>query len=1302
MNKPIYLQRVMLFLLLLTGQQISAQSSTSWLGTYSTAWNLTSNWTNGIPDSTKDVYIGDSFYSGPFEPNITVTGSCKSITIGGDNAVTFTMTRSLRAIGNVNILSNGTLSVGGAVLSLKGNWNNNGTFTTTASSARVSLIGSSLQTIGGTAVTNFRVLYVSPGSSMTLGNNITLSGAGSVFMVYGEVNPGSTAYTISSSVATKVYNGGVLKVYQPTFAGNYVLSGLSAFYDGSVVDYAADINQTVSGAYSYSTLKISGNAIKSLNSNLPGLNSRSSSAGKIIVQSGTFDMKFYSANRGTTVAGGEFSVADGATLKISGESNFPRNFNRVSFETNSTTQYYGNYQNIAEATYGNLTISGNADKMINRDIAVQGDLTVLQGNLNADLNAVTVSVAGNFVMTGGTLVGANATYEMMGSGDQIVNILGNVDNFKVNKTGGSVVLGADINIPGTLTFDAGLIRTYDNYVVMGAIASVIGGSQNRGWVNGNLKKMITAGSSLSVRYEVGTADDYTPATVNFNSVTVAGFINAKATINDHPEINYSGINPSRSVNRYWDFTNEGVAFDRSDVTFNWNGSNYDGGASTSSFIAAQFNGTAWSLLTTTARLSQSLVARNISDLSQFALGEKIDIYTWTGDALTADWFTPKNWLGGVPDLDATVLITNDPLPRRYYPVVSGAAHAQVKDMTIQGDASLTLDDATIEIAGNASSEGVFDATNGTVEFNGSTAQTINSGLFYGNKVKNLVISNDVTLADTDTLTGVLTVANEKTFSTNDNLTLKSDANGTARIAPLPVNGAGVATATILGAVSIERFIPARKAWRLLSAPVLSSSSPTIVGSWQEGAYGSSLAPNPNPHYGVHITGGTVSNGFDQSLTNFPSVKVYDNTLNSFVGLPAAPGTIRPITDYNGYMVYIRGDRSIDLMQGVNAAITSTTLRVRGEVITGKQSKTVNAHNFTVLGNPFASPINFGTLTRSNVKNSFYIWDPKLGGSNGLGAYVVVSYNSGTGSYDVTANASGISQYIPSGEAILIESEDGATAGTIQIQESDKTSLGSDALFGRTSTTAAMRANLMTANNTEEYALIDGAMTAFHMSASNEVNRDDISKMNGSAENISFNRAGKKMAIERRKSIEAGDTSFLHLTQLKMQPYRLAIAFENINANGLVAYVKDNFTGNTTTAELKGSTYVDFQVTADPLSYAADRFYVVFATASQKSETVPVAQEKTIIGNQETAPTAVVYPNPVVTDNISYQLKGMEAGRYAVKLYNISGQLIHTTSLQYSGNGEVLTLKVNSGFTPGKYELRIDGMGKTANTSVLKQ
>ncbi len=58
--------------------------------------------------------------------------------------------------------------------------------------------------------------------------------------------------------------------------------------------------------------------------------------------------------------------------------------------------------------------------------------------------------------------------------------------------------------------------------------------------------------------------------------------------------------------------------------------------------------------------------------------------------------------------------------------------------------------------------------------NGLSSQTIPLNAFFSNKIKNLIISNDVTLAGEDSLTGVLSfgAVDSETFSTGDFLTLK--------------------------------------------------------------------------------------------------------------------------------------------------------------------------------------------------------------------------------------------------------------------------------------------------------------------------------------------------------------------------------------------------------------------------------------------------------------------------------------------------------------------------------------------------
>ena len=113
--------------------------------------------------------------------------------------------------------------------------------------------------------------------------------------------------------------------------------------------------------------------------------------------------------------------------------------------------------------------------------------------------------------------------------------------------------------------------------------------------------------------------------------------------------------------------------------------------------------------------------------------------------------------------------------------------------------------------------------------NGSIAQTIPANAFQNNALKNLIISNTnaagVTLGGALDIYGSLTYSGTgKKLTTNDMLTLKSTASNTAWVGDMTGN-------TITGKVTVERYISARKAWRLLSVPT--NTTQTIQQAWQE-------------------------------------------------------------------------------------------------------------------------------------------------------------------------------------------------------------------------------------------------------------------------------------------------------------------------------------------------------------------------------------------------------------------------------------------------------------------------------------
>lgn len=583
---------------------------------------------------------------------------------------------------------------------------------------------------------------------------------------------------------------------------------------------------------------------------------------------------------------------------------------------------------------------------------------------------------------------------------------------------------------------------------------------------------------------------------------------------------------------------------------------------------------------------------------------------WTG-AVDADWNNAGNWsCGGVPVSSSDVTV---PGGLTFYPVITGTA--TLHDITVQAGGSVVVSGGTIKIAGAITNTGLFDVTDGTVEMNGSSPQIIPANVFAGN-IAHLIISNNVVLDGPQTVTNTVSFGSgNNTFFTGGYLTLQSTASGTARVADITNAGAYTGNA-ISGAVTIERYIPGKKAWRLLSAPVSASGAPTINAAWQEGV----TAGDPSPGYGVQITGGTIANGFDQGVNNNTSIKVYDHTGDSTMRISS---THTPITDHGGYFLFVRGNRSTNLMLGANAPVSNTTLRMTGQLNTGDVAVNVYGSNATLVGNPYPSPIDFHSLTKNNVNDKLYIWDPKLAGIHGVGGYVTLVWN-GVNDYDATSAVSPVSRYIPSGEAFFVESLDGTNPGTLTFKETDKTSNGSDDMFRPVTGREKLRVDLLAVGTGGSATLSDGVLTTYGDNNSNEIDRNDAKKMYNTGENICLARDNRELSIERRRTIDGNDTSFLVLFNLKRQTYKFRINIEAMQNSGHYAVLKDKYSAalNNTMLNMEGETEISFTINSTPASYAENRFSIVFA----KYEVLPVnfigvsakQQQKDIVVEWKTA------------------------------------------------------------------------------------
>jgi hypothetical protein len=144
----------------------------------------------------------------------------------------------------------------------------------------------------------------------------------------------------------------------------------------------------------------------------------------------------------------------------------------------------------------------------------------------------------------------------------------------------------------------------------------------------------------------------------------------------------------------------------------------------------------------------------------------------------------------------------------------------------------------------------------------------------------------------------------------------------------------------------------------------------------------------------------------------------------------------------GYFAFVRGDRNPNNLN--TSFYSATTLSSTGKLQTGKQtfSASGTVGQYTLIGNPFASPIDFNNVQRTHLKKRFYAWDANL---NKFGAYVVLDDVNGTGNFTSSNPLSSQDKNIQSGQAFFVLT-DTAGAAAITFYESSKSSVVSNAVF----------------------------------------------------------------------------------------------------------------------------------------------------------------------------------------------------------------------------------------------------------------
>ncbi|MFM2358358.1 MAG: hypothetical protein RLY16_351 [Bacteroidota bacterium] len=425
-----------------------------------------------------------------------------------------------------------------------------------------------------------------------------------------------------------------------------------------------------------------------------------------------------------------------------------------------------------------------------------------------------------------------------------------------------------------------------------------------------------------------------------------------------------------------------------------------------------------------------------------------------------------------------------------------------------------------------------------------------------------------------------------TLYPDSNLTLRSTNALTARVDIVP------AGADIKGKAIVERYFPQRRAWRLVTAPV--QQTPSIFKTWQNGGI-------YQPGINTFVTGanptGSLGNGLDASPQNNSSLKIWNTTTQSLqpvtnTHISLSPG-MGPTAANIGYFLFVRGDRDPNNFNLSNA--NNTTIVSNGQLQVGTQTfqANTNAGAYTLIGNPFASPVDFNLITRNNLMKRMYVWDPSL---NMVGGYVMFDDLDNDGNFTKSLNSTLLTQHIQSGQAFFVETQN-TGAASISFTENSKTNNNNNSSFRPVSEpqqiAQSVRIILYLDEPNGQPIPADGVLFEGSSNFEKLINNHDALKFSNTHETLALMRNGIALAAERSTVLTENDTLYLRLQRSTQRNYLLEWDPTYFNNPLLTAWLEDSYLQTSTPLNSFQKQLYAFNVNGNTASASSNRFKIVF-------------------------------------------------------------------------------------------------------------
>ncbi len=667
---------------------------------------------------------------------------------------------------------------------------------------------------------------------------------------------------------------------------------------------------------------------------------------------------------------------------------------------------------------------------------------------------------------------------------------------------------------------------------------------------------------------------------------------------------------------------------------------------------------------------------------------------WTGNT-DSMWNKASNWTPPtIPNANYDVLI---PAGRPNYPILQSNAGA--RNIEFGNGASIVVNGFTFAITG-----AIKTATNNTINasaanselyYSGTSKQFMQGSLFTDG-IANLIIENPGGL---DVETDIEITETLQLLDGNLAVTTGNTISMICRFSPRETAIIGESQGTITGNFITEQCFPARRAFRLISPSLNTSTS--IRANWQEGA--SAWNNNPLSGYGTHITGlgqanpeavGDGTNGFDWQPSGNPSLFEYDNVTPSNGWSPIANTNVNTLSAGTPYRIMIRGDRGIDIRFN-NATPTDTRLRETGTVSNATVS--FNNPNFSstiadyiLIGNPYQSIVDLlQVYSRStNIAPYAVYWDPTLGGiptvgeSGGRGAYAVVDLLQNINSL----SSSSANKFLEPKQAVLFQANGDGTP-VITFEESHKVL---DEVQKQTFSLprASLRINLYDENSfTQESTPDDGLRIQFDEFGNNDLDIYDAGKFDNIDENLARIVDFNLVSMEKRALPVHNEELSLFTSNYRSLNYVFQIERINFPEN-INIYLIDHYTQEEHLIQNEESTiYFDVDPNIN-ISQSTMRFELRFEY--ENLSTITQFEDQVFM----------VYPNPIQNNQLWINLPETISEDSKIWVYNLLGQKLKSFNINEDRVQDNKLLIDNFNLQAGTYILQLQTEVSTYSTKII--